>query len=721
MAEKEFVPTGMEISASVSDSDYVSMQDSGQISDLPTRDREEPLLSHRESQPAVGTGAPLAARRSASIFRTMDQPLGSQETPRNPTTTQETRIPISQRETQRDYKVDDRMAHAPWPPREMQSYEQPRTSEAPKGPRIPDDHMGGADSAFQRYAHRKMEARSEEMTPLAEHQRRISDMAQFAEHRAREYRQQGWCQMVASQAVPDNHSQRGMEPRDGSQGGRCDQGQSRPDMEEEPRTSVYGLGVAGTQTLRQVRHQPLPETVARGSPTGVVAPATNEHSTQGPYMVDLPMNARQMELPEPPAPRRELRYGVEAIMGRRLLGCVAPPGETGPEPYGGLAEGRRGWNASTPDPLEEPSRLDAMGARRHFVPVRRDAAGPGRRESIAPARRRSTVFMKPKPFEGRTPWEDYQKYFERLADVNEWGVEDMRRFLLISLSDMAQQYVDDLADAEMLSYGELCEALAHRFGATRDASLHRATLRARVRKREEDLYTLGQEVRRLVRLAYPGGGPASAVIEVESFVNAIPSRKLKEAIYASNPRTIDAAVQVGVRMEAFFKMEQGGRGHDSSLRQLFEVEGEEGMLFAIRQGEGTAKRICWGCWEEGHFRRDCPTHPYGTDAKERPEGLKKSQLPYGRFTTIPQGSNPTYPVQGTTGSLATHRGDGCRTIERPVIYPQRRMDGAELLLTGNGQGVQNPPLYPNQEGDQFARNQHLQAYSMDPSDWRLMM
>ena len=118
---------------------------------------------------------------------------------------------------------------------------------------------------------------------------------------------------------------------------------------------------------------------------------------------------------------------------------------------------------------------------RNEPPFRRDsrnrsAGGTGRGSQSSGGRsdggRDGPVLMKPRPYDGRTPWEDYQSYFEKLALLNEWSVERQRRFLLVSLIDGAQQYIDDLPDAIYLNYHELCRALADRFGVAKDDQLH---------------------------------------------------------------------------------------------------------------------------------------------------------------------------------------------------------------------------------------------------------
>ena len=261
------------------------------------------------------------------------------------------------------------------------------------------------------------------------------------------------------------------------------------------------------------------------------------------------------------------------------------------------------------------------------------------------------MIMKPRTFDGRSVWEDYFSHFESLGEINEWTQADKRKILRVSLVDMAQQFIDGLDGSLEMTYPELVHELAERFGTAKDAALHRATLRARQRRKEEDLPTLGQDIRRLIRLAYPGGGPNNRIMEVEAFVSAVTSKKLKEAIYSQDPTNLEDAIKVGVRMESFYVTENTHKEYlrnVSNEEQSERVGGDEETLFRLRHPIGCPKDMCYGCWETGHHRRNCPTHPYSVAAKPMPDIY---QLPpeQGRWTNYPA-RNRTPNEQGNWGN-----------------------------------------------------------------------
>ena len=111
--------------------------------------------------------------------------------------------------------------------------------------------------------------------------------------------------------------------------------------------------------------------------------------------------------------------------------------------------------------------------------------------------------IKPRDFNGETSWRSYQNQYNRIADINGWSTETRKKHLWINLSGTALDYVDQLPEERTHTYEDMCAALDLRFGSECLSTIFRAELDHCVRRPEESISALGQEIWRLTRLAYP--------------------------------------------------------------------------------------------------------------------------------------------------------------------------------------------------------------------------
>jgi len=83
-------------------------------------------------------------------------------------------------------------------------------------------------------------------------------------------------------------------------------------------------------------------------------------------------------------------------------------------------------------------------------------------------------------------------------------------------------------------------------------SVFRAELDHRLRRPEESLSALGQDIWRLTRLAYPDFA-MNAVGEIakENFLKALPDPSLRLQIHHARPRTMEDAMEFAVHHEAW--------------------------------------------------------------------------------------------------------------------------------------------------------------------------
>ena len=87
-----------------------------------------------------------------------------------------------------------------------------------------------------------------------------------------------------------------------------------------------------------------------------------------------------------------------------------------------------------------------------------------------------------------------------LPQLNHWTEVEKATLLAVSLRGAALTNL--LADSRS-NYRELVTALENRFGMAHQAERHRMKLRNQIRKREESLAELMEDIKRLAQLAYP--------------------------------------------------------------------------------------------------------------------------------------------------------------------------------------------------------------------------
>lgn len=256
-------------------------------------------------------------------------------------------------------------------------------------------------------------------------------------------------------------------------------------------------------------------------------------------------------------------------------------------------------------------------------------------------------------FNGNAPWRTWKNQFDRIAQMNGWT--DKVNYLWIHLEGDALQFVDELPNALNLHYDELCELIKQRFSAERLSNVQKAELLSRRRAHGENLPQLGQDIRHLVNGAYPSfNADAKEEIAIEKFLDAL-RPELRRNIYQQNPITLAAAIEHGLKLEAWGMVEE--QKHGSTVRQAVETEDEQVRLlkdlqkrmddFQSKKKENYPRSAmkCFYCEKQGHIARDCYS-------KKRDEANQR-----GKETTTPAQSTMTCYRCGGRG----HKSVDCAT------------------------------------------------------------
>ena len=178
---------------------------------------------------------------------------------------------------------------------------------------------------------------------------------------------------------------------------------------------------------------------------------------------------------------------------------------------------------------------------------------------------------RPTRYDGKTGCRDYLVQFDLVAALNMWDDHTKVMELATSLEGAALSVLADLSPEQLNSYQELVKALLARFEPENQSEAFRARLKGRVRKATEPLTELSQEIKRLVRKAYPEATPdIKEVMARDAFVDSLNDADLEWSVFRGKPKTLDEAVTLALEHEAF----QMGRRRRTGGRQLVRAQGE---------------------------------------------------------------------------------------------------------------------------------------------------
>lgn len=242
--------------------------------------------------------------------------------------------------------------------------------------------------------------------------------------------------------------------------------------------------------------------------------------------------------------------------------------------------------------------------------------------------------QKPPVFDGRTPWDAYITQFEIAAEINDWKEAEKAAFLATGLKGQATTVLSNLPTESRAHFPSLVAALESRFGNRRQAELHRMKLRSRVRRRDESLPELAEDVERLARLAYPDA--TVTVLETlskDQFIDALMDDELRLRVAQARPTSLRAALGTALELESFslaarrrsrpvraldgpLPDKQVGSLHEETtasesrlLGELKEITNEmRNFVREVHKREQRmkSKKKCWFCDSEGHLQRECP-------------------------------------------------------------------------------------------------------------------
>ncbi|MCG8046215.1 MAG: hypothetical protein JAY66_11110, partial [Candidatus Thiodiazotropha taylori] len=112
--------------------------------------------------------------------------------------------------------------------------------------------------------------------------------------------------------------------------------------------------------------------------------------------------------------------------------------------------------------------------------------------------------------------------------------------------------LSDLTLEVKYDYDRLVAALTNRFEPENQCDIYKAQIKQRMRKKDEPLTELAQDITRLTRMAYPSAvQDLRDTLAKDCFVEALNDAELEMFVCQKEPETLEEAVRVALKYEAF--------------------------------------------------------------------------------------------------------------------------------------------------------------------------
>jgi len=196
--------------------------------------------------------------------------------------------------------------------------------------------------------------------------------------------------------------------------------------------------------------------------------------------------------------------------------------------------------------------------------------------------------LKPDNYDGGVPLREFLTQFELIARANGWNNSHKTVALAACLRDKARSVLDGIFEIESLNFEDLKSKLELRFGEGHLAQTYHSQFTNRKQRVSEDLATLGSDLERLSRLAYPEcSHEVRDKIACAQFIAALSDGFLRRTLQLENVTSLKIAVERAMAV----KVIQESSFSKSKFNQKDENKSQE----------------CWKCGDSGHFRAECPS------------------------------------------------------------------------------------------------------------------
>ena len=179
----------------------------------------------------------------------------------------------------------------------------------------------------------------------------------------------------------------------------------------------------------------------------------------------------------------------------------------------------------------------------------------------------SKTWIKPRKFDGTGCFETFLAQFMNASRYNHWNDDDNLAQMCSCLSDKAATVLWDLPAGNVDSFEKLKQVLATRFGNKNQQERYRIELRSRRQKPNETIQCLSMDIQRLASLAYMHPfNETTEIIMMDAFIDALSNRDIARKIMEREPRSVDEATKIALRLEALASMENVAAGTSVNIQ-----------------------------------------------------------------------------------------------------------------------------------------------------------